>query len=79
MIDEKDKVILYVWEYIETKENHYKVLSNEWLTKLARKYNINLKNTRKQLKGSIKEAFRSFLKNDAGYMVTLQRLYDYLQ
>jgi hypothetical protein len=78
MMHEKDKVVYNVWEYIETKDEQYKVLAKEWLRKLASKYHLAIKTQKKKTNGDLKEAFRAFLQNEKGYMITLQSLYNYL-
>lgn len=77
-MDEKDKVAYYVFEFFYTKNDKYAVLAKEWLIKLAKKYHIYLKERKLVKKNNLINAYRCFLKNEEGYSVTIQKLYNAL-
>ena len=77
-MDEKDRITYYMFEFFETKNEMYATLVKEWLKKLAKKYHINLKKHQYARKPSVVDAYRNFLKNEMGYSVTVQKLYNAL-
>ena len=66
MLHEKDKVVYYVWMFIEHKDLTYANEAKEWLKKLAKRYNLTVKIS-KTIKKSLKVAFEEFLLNNIGY------------
>jgi len=71
----KEKIILDVFEFLETKELKYANFAKENLTELAKYYHIKIT---KQAPINLKEAFKLFVKNGSGYQVTIPKLYNSL-
>ena len=73
----KDKTIYYVYEYLETKDQENIKLAKEWLGKLAKKYNIQLR-IQRGLKIDLKIAFKNFILNKGGALIVIPQLYNSL-
>lgn len=67
----KDKIILNVFEYIETGDISHSIKAQEHLRELAKHYHISIK---KQAKKDIKICFKAFISNGRGYVETIPNL-----
>lgn len=68
----KDRIILAVFEYIETNNDSFKLEAQDQLKVLAKRYRINIKNVPKI---ELKASFKQFVSNNNGYIVTINELY----
>jgi len=71
----KDKIIIEILDYYNTKDNKYKIEALKDLLIFAKHYAIIIKKEHRMNK----RAFREFILNEKGYNETIQDLYNYLK
>ena len=71
------KIALYVLEFLETKEEKYKIQAKEYLLELSKFYNFKPKNC--HIARRPYDCLKDFLKNNSGYVITITNLYNSLK
>ena len=77
MNQEKDRIVYYIFEFLETGKRENIVYAKEWLHKLAKRYNMKIRKQSK-LKIDLKTAFKEFILNGKGCTLTIPQLYNSL-
>ena len=72
----KDKIILNILKYIDTKDNSFKSAALEQLKLLAKHYRVTIKNAPKI---ELKTALYQFIDNGTGYINTIPKLFNSLK
>lgn len=71
----KEKIILHVFEFIDTGDLVHSRLARDLLKDMAKKYHITIKP--KKITNT-KQAFKDFILNESGYADTIPKLYNSL-
>lgn len=71
----KEKIILHVFEFLDTGDLTHSRLARDYIKEMAKKYHIKI---RVQPITNTKDAFRNFILNENGYVETIPKLYNSL-